>query len=145
MLRSLGDLAFKADSLAARRPLMESMAREILEALGDRRECELIEEVAMQLPMRILFRLLGVCDEDYAHVVELTNTLTLANDPDFAETGAAAYVHAMYLDDEAPIAGGRELWGFPKKLASPRLAIEKDTLLGVLKYGRVPVTVATMG
>jgi acetoacetate decarboxylase len=55
------------------------------------------------------------------------------------------YVHAMYLDDESPIAGGRELWGFPKKLASPRMTIEKDTLLGVLKYGPVPVAVATMG
>ena len=30
------------------------------------------------------------------------------------ETGV--YVHSMYLDDERPIAGGRELWGFPKKL-----------------------------
>ena len=55
-----------------------------------------------------------------------------------------SYVHAMYLDDEAPIAGGRELWGFPKKLASPSLAIEKDTLLGVLKYGSVTVAVATL-
>jgi acetoacetate decarboxylase len=56
-----------------------------------------------------------------------------------------SYVHAMYLDDEAPIAGGRELWGFPKKLASPKLTIETDTLLGVLRYGPVPVAVATMG
>ena len=55
------------------------------------------------------------------------------------------YVHAMYLDDESPIAGGRELWGFPKKLASPKITIEKDTLLGVLRYGPVPVAVATMG
>ena len=55
------------------------------------------------------------------------------------------YVHAMYLDDESPIAGGRELWGFPKKLASPSLTVEKDTLLGVLKYGPVTVAVATMG
>jgi len=55
------------------------------------------------------------------------------------------YVHAMYLDDEAPIAGGRELWGFPKKLAAPKLTVEKDTLLGVLRYGPVPVAVATMG
>jgi len=39
------------------------------------------------------------------------------------------YVHAMYLDDESPIAGGRELWGFPKKLAEPKLTVEKDTLL----------------
>ena len=29
------------------------------------------------------------------------------------------YVHAMYLDDNSPIAGGREIWGFPKKLAKP--------------------------
>ena len=51
----------------------------------------------------------------------------------------------MYLDDDPPIAGGRELWGFPKKLASPKLSIEKDTLLGILRYGPVPVAVATMG
>ena len=56
-----------------------------------------------------------------------------------------AYTHAMYLDDEPPIAGGRELWGFPKKLASPKLSVEKDTLLGVLRYGPVPVAVATTG
>lgn len=56
-----------------------------------------------------------------------------------------SYVHAMYLDCEPPIAGGRELWGFPKKLASPSLRVEKDTLLGVLKFGPVPVAVATMG
>ena len=55
------------------------------------------------------------------------------------------YVHAMYLDDEPPIAGGRELWGFPKKLASPTLRVEKDTLVGELKFGPVRVAVATMG
>ena len=55
------------------------------------------------------------------------------------------YVHAMYLDDGPPIFAGRELWGFPKKLASPKLSVEKDTLLGVLRFGPVPVAVATMG
>ena len=28
------------------------------------------------------------------------------------------YMHCMYLNDDPPIAGGRELWGFPKKLAT---------------------------
>lgn len=55
------------------------------------------------------------------------------------------YVHSMYLNDEAPIAGGRELWGFPKKLASPAMSIEKDTFLGTLDYGSVRVATATMG
>ena len=56
-----------------------------------------------------------------------------------------SYVHAMYLDDMAPITGGREIWGFPKKLASPQLRVEKDTIGGVLRYGPVPIAVATMG
>ena len=34
------------------------------------------------------------------------------------------YVHAMYLNDDSPIAGGREIWGFPKKLAEPCLHVE---------------------
>lgn len=55
------------------------------------------------------------------------------------------YVHSMFLNDHAPIAAGRELWGFPKKLAFPELRVEKDTLGGVLRYGPVPVAVATMG
>jgi acetoacetate decarboxylase len=61
------------------------------------------------------------------------------------EGQAGGYVHSMYLNDEAPIAGGRELWGFPKKLASPSLTVERDTLLGTLDYGPVRVATATMG
>ncbi|MDL2357318.1 MAG: acetoacetate decarboxylase [Pseudomonadota bacterium] len=56
-----------------------------------------------------------------------------------------SYVHSMYLNDEAPIAAGRELWGFPKKLAAPAMSIEKDTFLGTLDYGSVRVATATMG
>jgi acetoacetate decarboxylase len=56
-----------------------------------------------------------------------------------------SYVHSMYLDDHPPIAGGRELWGFPKKLASPKLDYETDTLVGTLDYGKVRVATATMG
>ena len=30
-----------------------------------------------------------------------------------------SYTLCMFLNDHPPIAGGRELWGFPKKLAGP--------------------------
>lgn len=55
------------------------------------------------------------------------------------------YQIAMYLDDEAPIAGGREIWGFPKKLAKPTLSVKADTLLGTLDYGPVRIATGTMG
>lgn len=116
VLRSLGDLAFKPESLAARRSLMQSMAREILDEIGDRSECELISEVAMQLPMRILFRLLGVRESDYARVVELTNTLTLASDPDFAENRLAGFQ------------AGIELIAFGESLATDLRTNPRDSL-----------------
>lgn len=55
------------------------------------------------------------------------------------------FTHQMFLNDHPPIAGGRELWGFPKKLAQPSLAVETDTLVGTLNYGSVRIATATMG
>jgi acetoacetate decarboxylase len=55
------------------------------------------------------------------------------------------YTHCMFLDDHPPIAGGRELWGFPKKLAKPTLQPEIDSLVGTLDYGPVRIATGTMG
>ena len=41
----------------------------------------------------------------------------------------------MFLNDGPLISGGRELWGFPKKLADPTLHVDIDTLV---KSGALP-------
>jgi acetoacetate decarboxylase len=74
---------------------------------------------------------------------------------DYTETGQVipvsfrgrkgGYSHCMFLNDEGPIAGGRELWGFPKKLANPSFHVEVDTIVGTLDYGPVRVATASMG
>jgi acetoacetate decarboxylase len=51
----------------------------------------------------------------------------------------------MYLDCHPPIAGGREIWGFPKKDARPRLRVIQETLTGKLYFGEQLVALATMG
>lgn len=55
-----------------------------------------------------------------------------------------SYTHAMYLDSLPAIASGRELLGFPKMLAQPKLEIRNDTLVGTLDYNDVRVATATM-
>ena len=55
------------------------------------------------------------------------------------------FVSQMYLDDDPPIAAGREIWGFPKKYAHPKLEIVKDTLTGTLSYSNQLVAMGTMG
>ena len=55
------------------------------------------------------------------------------------------YVHALCLNDDSPISGGREIWSFPKKLAEPCLHVEKDVLVGRLDVGSIQVASGTMG
>ena len=57
---------------------------------------------------------------------------------------AVNFTAQMYLDDEAPIAAGREIWGFPKKYGKPALDVFQDTLTGVLDYASVRVALGTM-
>lgn len=74
---------------------------------------------------------------------------------DYAESGQVipvhyqgqpgGYSHAMYLDDLSPIVGGREIWGFPKKLAKPTLQVVHETFMGTLDYDRSRIATATMG
>src|ERR1700761_7933630 len=40
-----------------------------------------------------------------------------------------SYSHCMFLNDHPPIAGGREPWGFTKKLAQPTLRAPRSTRL----------------
>ncbi len=73
---------------------------------------------------------------------------------DYEESGAGIFAQwngepcnfslQMYLDDEPPITGGREIWGFPKKYGVPRLEVVKDTLTGTLHYDDERVAMGTM-
>lgn len=73
---------------------------------------------------------------------------------DYTEAGVAikalfngepvTYTAQMYLDDEAPITAGREIWGFPKKFGRPILKVNHETLTGTLDYDDERVAMATM-
>ncbi len=79
---------------------------------------------------------------DYTETGQVIPVRFRAPDGSVQEGG---YIHAMYLDDNAPIAGGREIWGFPKKLASPKISHEGETIVCTLHYGSVLCVSATMG
>jgi len=53
--------------------------------------------------------------------------------------------HMMFLDSMGGTIGGRERWGFPKKLGFPAINVEYDTLVGTLDIGKTRVATATMG
>ncbi|MEZ5571063.1 MAG: cytochrome P450 [Halioglobus sp.] len=114
--RSLADVAFRPRAIRAREQHLRSMAVSVIDGVIDRGECEFVADVALQLPMRAIFGLLGVQDADYPRLVELTNTLTLANDPDYA------------LDRDAGFAASIEAYVFGQQLAEEHRQNPRDTM-----------------
>ena len=45
---------------------------------------------------------------------------------------------------KSPTTGGREIWGFPKKIGNPDLRVIHDTLTGTLHYAEREVALGTM-
>jgi acetoacetate decarboxylase len=110
--------------------LLRAMVPEPLEPIGDTVNYEFI-----RMPDSTGFG-------DYTETGQVIPVRFTAKDGTVQEGG---YVHAMYLDDEGPIAGGREIWGFPKKLATPKVCHESETLVCTLHFGTVLCVNATMG
>jgi cytochrome P450 len=97
--RSMVEYAFRPALLKEREPQMRQFAREIVDAVIDRGECEFVNEVAIKLPMRVMFNLLGVRPEDEKQVVSLTNAMLFGDDPEYARDRAAGFDAKQALDD----------------------------------------------
>jgi len=55
------------------------------------------------------------------------------------------FVAQMYLDNSPAMLAGREIWGFPKKMAKPQMYVaETETLTGTLYYNGILVALGTM-
>jgi acetoacetate decarboxylase len=54
------------------------------------------------------------------------------------------FISQMYVDNTSPLAGGREIWGYPMKFGKAVLKVNADTLTGTLTYATQPVATGTM-
>ena len=96
--RSLVEYAFRPSMLKEREPIMRGMAKEIVDAVIDRGACDFVNDLAVHLPMRVMFMLLGVRPEDERRVVDLTNATLFGDDPRYAASREAGFDAKKELD-----------------------------------------------
>jgi acetoacetate decarboxylase len=76
----------------------------------------------------------------YGHYTESGQAIPVTFDGEHGE-----YLHAMYLDNFAATASGREISAYPKTIGQPDLYVDQGALVGTLDCGRLRVATATMG
>lgn len=77
--------------------------------------------------------------EGYGPYLESGQAIAVSLDDEHGE-----YLHAMYLDQFAATAAGREISAYPKVVGTPRLFADTGALVGTLDRGSQRVATATM-
>jgi cholest-4-en-3-one 26-monooxygenase len=104
---------------------VQEQARELVEALIQKGECDFVTEVAAELPMRVISELLGVPEQDRPKIFDLSNRLIGFDDPEFQNS------------PEDGKQAAAEMWLYAHQLASERRGGDGDDLLSVLLRAEV--------
>lgn len=76
--------AFTPKSVASYEDNFRAHAKQIVDRVASRGECEFVEEVAAELPLIAILELLGVPVEERKQFYDWTNTMISSEDPDMA-------------------------------------------------------------
>ncbi len=74
-------------------PQVRELCKKVIDSIATREECDFVRDVASQVPMQVIFMLLGIPEADWEHLVTLTNTMMNQGN---TEQGFSAAMH-MYM------------------------------------------------
>jgi cytochrome P450 len=128
-LRRLVQGGFTRRMVSSYEEAIRQLAREVLDEALPQRRFDLVTDVARQLPMRMLGRLLGAPEEDYAFLVDRGDAMIGNTDPEFTE-----HVVDRTDTDEFRLMpfrspAGIELFEYAQRLADARRSEPKDDVV----------------
>ena len=86
---------------------IKHIAKDIVDKVAARGECEFVTEIAADLPLIVICELMGVAEQDRQMIFDCTNTMVFADDPDMSTSeedgqlaAAQIYAYGMKLLEE---------------------------------------------
>jgi cytochrome P450 len=104
-------------------PRFREHAKNIVDAVASRGECEFVEEVAAELPLLAILELCGIPAEDRKDFFQWTNAMIFNQDSEMA------------VDKEAAEAASFKVIEYAMKLAAEHAENPKDNIIGALLDG----------
>lgn len=128
-LRRLVNRGFTRRTVEGFETAIRALAVEVIDRALEADEFDFVTEIAQELPMRMLGRLLGTSDEDGHRLVELGDALLGNTDPDFTDhpVGLTDTEEYRLLPFRSPASA--ELFEYAAKQAAIRRAEEHDDVI----------------
>ena len=84
--RSVVNRRFTPRSVQKLAAQVEEVTVEVLDAIGDREECDFVTEVSAKLPLAVIAEMFGIPRSDWDLMFRLSNSMIAPSDPEFAGT-----------------------------------------------------------
>jgi cholest-4-en-3-one 26-monooxygenase len=126
--RKIVRAAFTPSAAASYEERFRDHARNIVDRVAARGECEFVEEVAAELPLLAILELCGIPAEDRKDFFEWTNTMMFNQDPEMTDSDAIA-------GKEAAEAASMNVIMYAMGLAEQHKTNPKDDIIGALLRG----------
>jgi len=104
---------------------VRTQAREIVDSIADRGECEFVGDVASRLPLQLICDMLGIPPSDHRRILELTNVILGVGDPEYVTTMDGLMSAAV------------ELFQYAQALGEDRLVHPRDDITTTLMQAEV--------
>jgi cholest-4-en-3-one 26-monooxygenase len=123
--RNLVRRGFTPRRIAQLTPHVRQLARQVVDRVASKGECDFVEHVAAELPMIVICELMGVPQDDRHLLFQLSNRLIGFDDPEFQSSPEDAERAAT------------EMWAYAHQLGQQRRARPIDDLVSDLVTGEV--------
>ncbi|MDQ3865713.1 MAG: cytochrome P450 [Actinomycetota bacterium] len=136
-LRGLVGSPFTPRAVRAYELALRELTHDVLDRALPLREFDFIEEIAKELPIRVLARLLGVPEADTDRLIAWGDRMIANTDPDFADVLHDSPESERYrlLPFRSPAA--LELFEYGHRIAAERRARPKDDLVSKLVHAEI--------
>lgn len=128
--RRLVQRGFTPKMVSTLEPIIRSSAREVVDAVAQKGECDFVRDLASELPLIMICELLGVPREDRAKVFDWSNRLIGFDDPEYAKNNTEN-------DPNQGMSAAAEMWVYANGLAEQKKSNPDDTLVSKLINGEV--------
>lgn len=97
--RRLISRSFASRAVERLEPQVRTLCQQVIDRVAERDTCDFVADIASQVPMQVIFLLLGVPESDWPHLVQLTDTMMNEGNSD---AGFSAVMNLyMYADQLA--------------------------------------------
>lgn len=123
--RRLVSRGFTPKRIAMLEEHTRALAKQIVDDVAERGECEFVDEVAARLPMETICEMVGVPESDRRHIYDLSNRLIGFDDPDFQ------------TDMHQAADASAEMFAYAETLAAEKKKCPMDDLATILVNGEL--------